>query len=69
MKSMPSQTALPLLLTPFLAVGSAAWAETLALEEILVTAQKRTQNVQDIPITINVMDGDAFGRCQLAHIH
>ncbi|MEH6583645.1 MAG: TonB-dependent receptor [Halioglobus sp.] len=60
MKPMPSQTALPLLLTPLLTVGSVAWAETLALEEILVTAQKRTQNVQDIPITINVMDGDAL---------
>ena len=28
------------------------------LEEVLVTAQKRTENVQDIPITISVVDAD-----------
>ena len=28
------------------------------LEEVLVTAQKRTENVQDIPITVNVVDAE-----------
>lgn len=34
-----------------------AGAEVQQLEEVLVTSQKRVQNVQDIPVTINVLDG------------
>ena len=33
-------------------------AEQLILEEVIVTAQKRAENVQVIPVTINVMPGD-----------
>ncbi len=33
--------------------SSASWAQT-ALEEVVVTAQKRTENVQDVPIAISV---------------
>ena len=32
-------------------------AEELVLEEVIVTAQKRVENVQDIPLTINVLEG------------
>ncbi len=32
-------------------------AEELVLEEVVVTAQKRVENVQDIPLTINVLEG------------
>jgi iron complex outermembrane receptor protein len=44
-----------------LVVGShqAAAAERM-LEEIIVTAQKRSESVQDIPSTVNVLDGDAL---------
>lgn len=38
--------------------------ERLPLEEVIVTAQKRVENVQDIPMTINVVGGeriDLFG--------
>ena len=40
--------------------GTAAQAQQPALEEIIVTAQKRVENVQDIPITINVVSGDTL---------
>lgn len=44
-----------------LAAGSHhAAAQTLQLEEVIVTAQKRTESVQDIPSTVNVIDGDAL---------
>ena len=33
-------------------------AETTMLEEITVTAQKREQNIQDVPIAISVLTGD-----------
>ncbi len=35
-------------------------ADERILEEVLVTAQKRTENVQDIPLTINVVGGDVL---------
>ncbi|RLQ20876.1 TonB-dependent receptor [Seongchinamella sediminis] len=37
-----------------------AQAAPLVLEEVLVTAQKRTENVQDIPLTINVVDASTI---------
>jgi len=38
--------------------GAATSANELELEEILVTAQKRTESLQDIPATVNVLSGD-----------
>ncbi|MEP5569614.1 MAG: TonB-dependent receptor, partial [Halioglobus sp.] len=35
-------------------------AQTLVLEEVLVTAQKRVESVQDIPITVNVINNDVL---------
>src|ERR1700731_3970959 len=36
---------------------SALAADGNQIEEIIVTAQKRSQNIQDIPITVNAIDG------------
>ncbi len=36
---------------------SAAGSRRVAIEEIVVTAQKREENVQDVPISINVFSG------------
>jgi len=41
-----------------LAVSAGAGAQDNVLEEVLVTAQKRVENVQEIPVTINVVTGD-----------
>ena len=35
-------------------------AQEAVLEEIIVTAQKRSESIQDIPSTVNVIDGDAL---------
>lgn len=41
-----------------LAVGSSvSRAEILVLEEVIVTAQKRVENVQEVPLTVNVVEG------------
>lgn len=37
-----------------------AQAQAVVLEEIVVTAQKRSESIQDIPSTVNVIDGDAL---------
>lgn len=39
-----------------------ALAQTTILEEIIVTAQKRVENVQDIPVTINVVTGERLNQ-------
>jgi outer membrane receptor for ferrienterochelin and colicin len=39
------------------ATNSPLYAANAHLEEVIVTAQKRVENVQDIPLTINVVDG------------
>ena len=42
------------------AMGSYHAAAQNVLEEIIVTAQKRSESVMDIPSTVNVIDGDAL---------
>src|SRR6201996_456119 len=39
---------------------AAAAADALTLDEITVTAQKRTENLQDVPATVSVIGGDAL---------
>ncbi|GAB5453485.1 MAG: TonB-dependent receptor [Halioglobus sp.] len=41
-----------------LILATAAQASDTLLEEVIVTAQKRAENVQDIPVTINVVTGE-----------
>ena len=38
----------------------AAQAQQTVLEEVIVTAQKRVENVQEIPVTINVLTGETL---------
>jgi len=40
---------------------NASAAEALTLEEVTVTAQKRTENLQDVPATVSVIGADAIG--------
>jgi iron complex outermembrane receptor protein len=40
--------------------GPAFAQETVALEEVVVTAQKRAESVQDIPVSIAALSGDAL---------
>ena len=37
-----------------------AYGQTAQLEEIVVTAQKRAENLQDTPIAISAVTGDAI---------
>ena len=56
-----------------LAMSSAAFAQEAAEklideEEIVVTAQNRAQNVQDVPIAIQVIDGEAVEKAGISDI-
>lgn len=48
--------------------GDPAIAQDLILEEVLVTAQKRVENVQAIPVTINVMPGEDIDNFRIRNI-
>lgn len=39
-------------------LNSTAWAEAGRLEEVIVTAQKREQSLQDVPISMSVVTGE-----------
>ena len=41
-------------------LGTAAVADNLILEEVVVTAQKSSESVQDISATVNVVSGDSL---------
>lgn len=41
---------------------------TTVLEEVLVTAQKRAQSLQDVPISVNAFDGDALERARISDV-
>ncbi|QFU76248.1 TonB-dependent receptor [Halioglobus maricola] len=41
-----------------IASGSGVNAQALVLEEVIVTAQKRTESLQDVPISVATMSGD-----------
>lgn len=51
----------PLASAVFLALyGTSIFSQELQLEEVIVTAQKRSQSLQDIPATVNVISGDTL---------
>jgi outer membrane receptor protein involved in Fe transport len=43
-------------------------AETFVLEELVVTAQKREQSLQDVPVSVNVVGGDTIKETGLADL-
>lgn len=43
-------------------------ADALMLQEVIVTAQKRTESLQDVPISVNVMDGEKINDSGIANL-
>ena len=57
----------PLLMFSAIAFANAGYAfsQDITLEEIVVTAQKKAQGLQDVPISLNVVSGDTLDRLSL----
>lgn len=43
-------------------IGAAAAADDIMLEEIVVTAEKRTESLQDVPISVSAVSGDMIDK-------
>jgi iron complex outermembrane receptor protein len=59
LRQLPLASAISAILaaaSPAVHAAAAADTETNTLEEVVVTAQKRTENLQDVPISIEVLD-------------
>ena len=56
LRQLPLASAISAILAGSPAVHAAVEAETNTLEEVVVTAQKRSENLQDVPISIEVLD-------------
>lgn len=56
---------LPIALLSLTAPEAVAQDETEALEEIVVTAQRRTENIQDVPIAVSALSGDLLQEAQI----
>src|SRR6267378_2573523 len=57
LRQLPLASAISAILAGAPAVHAATEAETNTLEEVVVTAQKRTENLQNVPISIEVLSG------------
>lgn len=56
------------LLVSSLAMTASAHAADLALEEVIVTAQKQAQSLQDVPISVSAVDGEKLKEAGIARI-
>ncbi|HLZ98656.1 MAG TPA: TonB-dependent receptor [Steroidobacteraceae bacterium] len=57
LRQLPLASAISAILAGAPAAHAAGEAETTTLEEVVVTAQKRTENLQDVPVSIEVLSG------------
>jgi iron complex outermembrane receptor protein len=57
LRQLPLASAISAILAGVPAVHAATEAESNTLEEVVVTAQKRTENLQNVPISIEVLSG------------
>ncbi|MEM6486611.1 MAG: TonB-dependent receptor plug domain-containing protein, partial [Pseudomonadota bacterium] len=49
-------------------VASQPWAQTTALEEVIVTASKRQQTLQEVPIAVSVVTSETIEQSQVLDI-
>src|SRR5260370_31144970 len=57
LRQLPLASAISAILAGAPTVHAATEGEATTLEEVVVTAQKRTENLQDVPVSIEVLSG------------
>jgi outer membrane receptor protein involved in Fe transport len=58
----------PLFSLMALAVAGTVQAQGLMLEEVVVTAQKRVESLQDVPISVSAVSGDMMNDAQITNL-
>ena len=70
--SLIAGTALALSLGADIHLAAAAEADTanktVGVEELVVTAEKRPENIQDVPMSVSAFSGDSLTRSNIANI-
>jgi len=56
------------LAVPALSMSGAQADERFVLEEVIVTAQKREQSLQDVPVSVSVVTGDTISKTGMANL-
>ena len=64
----PGAPACCLLMTLAPALALPAVAQNLALEEVVVTAQKRVESLQDVPISVSAMSGERMAEANIINL-
>ena len=57
-RNLVAASIMALMALPVLPVGQSALAQELSLEEIVVTARKREENIYEIPISVSAFSQD-----------
>ena len=68
MKSLSISLAAAALLWPMVTLAADAGANSEQLQEIVVTAQKRVEDVQRVPISVSVFDAASFDRLSIQNL-
>jgi iron complex outermembrane receptor protein len=68
LRYLPLASAISAILAGAPAVHAAPEAESNTLEEVVVTAQKRTENLQDVPISIEVLDNKKLEQLHVVNL-
>jgi len=67
-KNLLKTTSCLAVLATSLCATAPAWGQDFALEEIIVTASKRPQTLQEIPVAVTVVNADALEKAQIVDI-
>ena len=57
-----------ILMTLAPALALPAVAQNLTLEEVVVTAQKRVESLQDVPISLSAMSGERMAEANIINL-
>jgi len=68
LRQLPLAASISAILAGAPMVHAAGEAESNTLEEVVVTAQKRTENLQDVPISIEVLDNTRLEQLHVVNL-
>ena len=68
-RNLVAASIIALMALPVLPVGQSAFAQELSLEEIVVTARKREENIYEIPVSVSAFSQDQLDQAGIGDFH